>query len=193
MLAELFNRQKSFSRGGIHPPEEKLTAGVSISDLPLPKSVVIPLFQHIGAPPKIIVERGDMVKVGQVVAVHEGFVSANIHASVSGKVGKIDTIMDTSGFKHTGIAIRVKGDEWLENIDRTPDLIKSIPDEPKTIVQKIMEAGVVGQGGAAFPSHVKLSLPEDKRIEFVVINGVECEPYLTPINLSSACPSITLW
>ena len=179
MLSDLFKKQKTFKTGGIHPEEQKLTAGVPIADLPIPKNVIIPLYQHIGAPPKIVVERGDTVKVGQVIAVHEGFVSANIHASVSGKVGKIDPIMDTSGYKHMGIAIRVKDDEWMEDIDRSDTLIKEIPDEPATIVQKIMEAGVVGQGGAAFPSHVKLSVPEGKHVDTLLINGVECEPYLT--------------
>ncbi|MFT6866915.1 MAG: electron transport complex protein RnfC [Cyclobacteriaceae bacterium] len=170
---------KTFHKGGIHPDEHKLSANVPIADLPLPKSVTIPIYQHIGAPPKIIVERGDTVKVGQVIAVHEGFVSANIHASVSGKVGKIDPVMDSSGYKHIAINIRVKDDEWLEEIDRSETLITNIPYTSEEIVRKIMEAGVVGQGGAAFPSHVKLSVPKGKTVDTIIINGVECEPYLT--------------
>lgn len=174
-----FQHLKTFHKGGIHPEENKLSASAPIEELPIPKSVTIPIYQHIGAPPKIVVERGDNVKVGQVIAVHEGFVSANIHSSVSGKVGKIDPVMDSSGYKHMAINIRVKGDDWMEEIDRTPDLKEQITDSPEEIVRKIMEAGVVGQGGAAFPSHVKLSVPKGKHVDTLIINGVECEPYLT--------------
>lgn len=173
------NRLKTFHKGGVHPEDNKLSAGAEIEELPLPRSVTIPIYQHIGAPPKIVVERGDIVKTGQVIAVHEGFVSANIHSSVSGKVGKIDPVMDSSGYKHMAINIRVKGDEWMDTIDRGEDLVTEIPYTPKEIVEKIMQAGVVGQGGAAFPSHVKLSVPEGKTIDTLLINGVECEPYLT--------------
>jgi electron transport complex protein RnfC len=173
------DRLKHFHKGGVHPEEQKLSAGAAIEELPLPKSVTIPIYQQIGKPPKIVVERGDMVKVGQVLAVHEGFVSANIHSSVSGKVGKIDPVMDSSGYKHMAINIRVKGDDWDEKIDRSPDLISHIPYTPEEIIQKIMESGVVGQGGAAFPSHVKLTIPEGKTVDTLIINGVECEPYLT--------------
>ena len=173
------NRLKTFHKGGVHPDDNKLSAEAGIEELPMPRSVTIPIYQHIGAPPKIVVERGDMVKTGQVIAVHEGFVSANIHSSVSGKVGKIDPVMDSSGYKHTAINIRVKGDEWMETIDRSEELITEIPYSPKEIIEKIMQAGVVGQGGAAFPSHVKLSVPEGKTVDTLVINGVECEPYLT--------------
>lgn len=147
--------------------------------LPLPKMITIPIAQHIGAPAKIVVQRGDNVKTGQVIAVHEGFVSANIHASVSGRIGVIEEVMDSSGFKHTAISIRVKGDEWEESIDRTDVLVEEIKLESKEIVSRIMEMGVVGMGGAAFPSHVKLSIPEGKKVDHLLINGVECEPYLT--------------
>lgn len=179
MLKELTQRLKTFHKGGVHPEENKLSAHRPVEILPLPKTVTIPISQHIGAPPKIVVERGEQVKVGQVIAVHEGFVSANIHSSVSGKVGKIDQVMDSSGYKRMAINIRVKGDEWLESIDRSPDLLKDISLTDKEIVQKIMEAGVVGMGGAAFPSHVKLSVPEGKTVDTLIINGVECEPFLT--------------
>lgn len=179
MLKELTNKLKTFHKGGVHPEENKLSAGVAIEALPLPKSVTIPISQHIGAPPKIVVERGQDVKVGDVIAVHEGFVSANIHSSVSGKIGKIDEVMDSSGYKRMAINIRVKDDEWSETIDRTPDLVKEINLNSVEIINKIMESGVVGMGGAAFPSHVKLSIPEGKHVDTLIINGVECEPYLT--------------
>lgn len=175
----LHDKLKTFRIGGVHPDDHKITASTPITPLALPKAVIIPIAQHIGAPAKIIVQRGDNVKVGQVLAVHEGFVSANIHASVSGRVGVIEEVMDSSGFKHTAISIRVKGDEWDEAIDRTGKLVEEITLAPKEIVSRIMEAGVVGLGGAAFPSHVKLMVPEGKHVDHLIINGVECEPYLT--------------
>ena len=173
------HHNKTFAIGGVHPEDQKLSAGVPIAPLPLPKTVTIPILQHIGAPAKIVVQRGDAVKTGQIIATHEGFVSSNIHSSVSGRIGIIEEVMDSSGFKHTAISIRVKGDDWEESIDRSESLIEEIKLTPKEIVVRIMEAGVVGMGGAAFPSHVKLSVPEGKHVEYLLINGVECEPYLT--------------
>lgn len=170
---------KTFSLGGVHPADSKLSAEKAIEVLDLPRMVTIPISQHIGKPAKVVVERGDSVKVGDIIAVHEGFVSSNIHASVSGKVGKIEDVLDSSGFKRTAINIRVKGDDWSETIDRTDDLVSTITASPEEIVKKVMEAGVVGLGGAAFPSHVKLSVPEGKHVDYLIINGVECEPYLT--------------
>lgn len=175
----LHHKLKTFKIGGVHPDDQKLSAGVAITTLPLPKVVTIPVAQHIGAPAKIVVQRGDTVKTGQIIATHEGFVSSNIHASASGRIGIIEEVMDSSGFKHTAISIRVKGDEWEESIDRSDTLVEEIKLNPKEIVNRIMEAGVVGMGGAAFPSHVKLSVPEGKHVDYLLINGVECEPYLT--------------
>ncbi len=176
---KLHHKLKTFSIGGVHPDDNKISASSPITSLALPKMATIPIIQHIGAPAKIVVQRGDNVKVGQIIAVHEGFVSSNIHASVSGRIGVIEEVMDSSGFKHTAVSIRVKGDDWDESIDRTEDLIEEIKLEAKEIVTRIMEAGVVGMGGAAFPSHVKLSVPAGKHVDHLLINGVECEPYLT--------------
>lgn len=173
------HHNKTFAIGGVHPDDLKLPAGVPIAPLPLPKMVTIPILQHIGAPANIIVQRGDAVKTGQIIATHEGFVSSNIHSSVSGRIGIIEEVMDSSGFKHTAISIRVKGDDWEKSIDRSEALVEEIKLTPKEIVARIMEAGVVGMGGAAFPSHVKLSVPEGKHVDYLLINGVECEPYLT--------------
>lgn len=175
----LHHKLKTFKIGGVHPDDQKLSARVAITTLPLPKMVTIPIAQHIGAPAKIVVQRGDTVKTGQIIATHEGFVSSNIHASASGRIGVIEEVMDSSGFKHTAISIRVKGDDWEESIDRSDVLIEEIKPDSKEIVSRIMEAGVVGMGGAAFPSHVKLSVPEGKHVDYLLINGVECEPYLT--------------
>ncbi|MEM9325879.1 MAG: electron transport complex subunit RsxC [Bacteroidota bacterium] len=170
---------KHFHKGGVHPHEEKLSADSSIEVLPPPKMVTVSVAQHIGAPPEIIVERGQAVKAGEVIAEHKGFVSANIHSPVSGRIGKIDPVMDSSGYKHMAIAIRSKGDDWLEGIDRTDALITEITASSEEIVEKVLSAGIVGQGGAAFPSHVKLSPPKDKPVDTLIVNGVECEPYLT--------------
>lgn len=147
--------------------------------LPLPKVVTLSIAQHMGAPAKILVERGAVVKTGQIIAVHEGFVSANVHSSASGRVGIIHEVMDGTGFKHTAIPILVEGDEWETGIDRTETLVEEVKAGPEEIVARIMQAGVVGMGGAAFPSHVKLSVPEGKHVDHLLINGVECEPYLT--------------
>ena len=175
----LHHKLKTFKTGGIHPEDHKISSKAPIATLPLPKMVTIPITQHMGAAAKIVVQRGDTVKVGQIIAAHEGFVSSNVHSSVSGRVGIIDEVMDSTGFKHTAISIRVKGDDWDERIDRSDALVESIVLTPEAIVARIMEAGVVGMGGAAFPSHVKLSIPSGKHVDTLIINGVECEPYLT--------------
>lgn len=178
-MSGLFEKLKTFTQGGVHPADEKRSAGVPTSVLSLPKMVTIPISQHIGKPARPVVERGEMVKVGQVIATIEGYVSANIHASVSGKVGKIDNVIDSSGYRRTAINIRVKGDDWSDSIDRTPDLVKECELSSEEIIKKVTEAGIVGQGGAAFPAHVKLNVPRDKKLDYLIVNGVECEPYLT--------------
>ncbi|MCB2220906.1 MAG: electron transport complex subunit RsxC [Bacteroidetes bacterium] len=170
---------KTFKLGGVHPAENKLTVDKSISVLPIPKIASIPFSQHLGAPAKVLVNRGDEVKVGQLIAKGEAFISANIHSSVSGKVQKIDNVVDTSGFRRPAVVIAVEGDEWAEGIDRSETINKEISLSQKEIIQKINEMGVVGLGGATFPSHVKLMVPEGKKAEVLIINGVECEPYLT--------------
>ncbi len=165
--------------GGIHPPENKISAGKKITALELPTEVAIPFGQHIGAPATACVKRGDEVKVGTVIAKPAGFVSANIHSSVSGKVTKIDSVIDASGYRRPCVYIKVEGDEWEENIDRSETLVKDCTLEPKEIIQKITDAGVVGLGGATFPTHIKLMPPPGKTAEVLIINAVECEPYLT--------------
>ena len=170
---------KTFSRGGVHPPEHKLSSGVAIEVLDLPEVVIIPVSQHLGAPAKVLVNRGDQVKVGQLIAQSEGFVSTNIHSSVSGKVLKVDKFPDSSGYRRMAVQIQVEGDQWEEFIDRSDDLVRNTVLSAEDIRKKILEAGIVGLGGATFPSHVKLMVPKGKKAEFLVINGVECEPYLT--------------
>ncbi len=170
---------KTFKIGGVHPEANKLSAANAIVGAQLPKTAIIPLAQHIGAPANAVVQKGDKVKVGQLIGEANGFVSANIHSSVSGTVSKVDLAVDVAGFKKPAVFIDVEGDEWLETIDRTDTLVEEIKDDAKTIIGKIKDAGIVGMGGATFPAHVKLAIPEGKKADFLIINGVECEPYLT--------------
>ena len=170
---------KTFRIGGIHPPENKLSAGKHITALDIPKQVIIPLGQHIGAPAQALVKKGDLVKVGTLIAKAGGFVSANIHSSVSGKVNKIDNALDSSGYRKPAVYIDVEGDEWEETIDRTETIIRDCNLSSKEIVDKIAAAGIVGLGGATFPTQVKLLPPPGTKAEVLIINGVECEPYLT--------------
>ena len=171
---------KTFRIGGVHPHDNKeFSAHKAITAVPLPAKAIIPLVQHIGAPAKPVVQKGDAVKVGQLLAEAGGFVSAPIHSPVSGKVTKIDTAIDAWGMKMQAIYIDVEGDEWLPEIDRTDILVPYTNLEAKDIIEKIKNAGIVGLGGACFPTHVKLMPPPGKKAEVLIVNGVECEPYLT--------------
>ena len=170
---------KTFSKGGIHPPEAKLSASAAISVLPLPKEVYIPISQHIGAPSEPVVAKGDKVLVGDLIAKSTGFVSASIHSSVSGIVEGIETVVDASGYPRTVVKIAVEGDDWQPSIDRSSDFTNAKGLSSRDVLDGIIAAGIVGLGGATFPSHVKLTVPEGKRVDALIINGVECEPYLT--------------
>ena len=170
---------KTFRIGGVHPAENKLSAGKAIKPLALPRQAVFPLSQHIGAPAVPVVKKGDAVKVGTKIAEAGGFVSAPVYSSVSGKVNKIDVVVDASGYRKPAIYIDVEGDEWEESIDRSSTLIKECSLSPEEIVARIKDAGIVGMGGACFPTHVKLTPPPGCKAECLIVNGVECEPYLT--------------
>lgn len=172
----------TFHLGGVHPDENKITAEMSTQVAALPKQAIFPLSQHIGAPAKPVVQRGDKVKVGTLIAEAGGFVSAPIYSSVSGTVAKIDTSIDATGYRKPVIVINVEGDEWEENIDRT-DKLEKLSDHPELtpeeIIERIKVAGVTGMGGAGFPTFIKLCPPPTAKAECVIINGVECEPYIT--------------
>ena len=173
---------KTFHIGGVHPAENKLSAGSAIREAALPKQAIFSMFQHIGAPAKPVVQKGDVVKVGTLLAEAGGFVSAPVYSSVSGKVDKIDAVLDASGTRRMAVIVDVEGDDWEDSIDRSKELVR-LSDRPdldaKTIVEKIKNAGIVGLGGATFPCHVKLTPPPGCKAECVIINAVECEPYLT--------------
>lgn len=171
---------KTFPIGGVHPSDEKKwSKGSAIETMPLPATVTIPLGQHIGAPATAVVAKGDKVLAGQLVAEASGFMSANIHSPVSGVVKSVDLVPNAQGLRQMMITIERDGDEWVPTVDLSPELKRECDLEPAEIINRIKAAGIVGMGGATFPTHVKLSVPPGKKAEFLIINGVECEPYLT--------------
>lgn len=164
--------------GGVHPKEYKeLTEHLAFENFPLPEQIILPLSQHLGKEAKPLVKKGEEVKPGQMVARAEGFVSAPVHSSVAGKVASLGKEQTSSGFPKDAIVIKRNGTIESENI-----LLESLNPEtitPDEIRERVALAGIVGQGGAAFPTSVKLSPPKDKVIDVVILNGCECEPYLT--------------
>ena len=171
---------RTFPIGGIHPHDNKeWSKDKAIECLELPDEAKIPMIQHIGAPSNPLVKRGDKVLVGQLIGQSTGYVSANIHATISGTVTAVDAYPNGQGQRRLMVVIKREGDEWLPEIDRTPDHKRECTLTPSEIIDKVREAGIVGLGGAQFPTHVKLSVPEGQKAELVIINGVECEPYLT--------------
>ena len=170
---------KTFAMGGVHPEENKISTNAVIEEFPLPKTAVILMNQHLGAPATPCVEKGDKVKVGQLIGKAEAFMCANVHSPFSGTVAKIETCKDAFGLAKPAIYINVEGDEWEESIDRSADIKRECALEPKEIVDKLKAMGVVGLGGATFPTHIKYSIAPDKKAEYLIINAVECEPYLT--------------
>lgn len=170
---------KTFPIGGVHPSENKLSCSKPVEVLPLPAVVHIPLAQHIGAPAVAKVTKSDRVVTGQLIAEAGSFMSANIHSPISGTVTAVDLVANGQGLRQPMITIQREGDEWAEGIDRSTALVKECTLSSQEIIAKIKGAGIVGMGGATFPTHVKLSVPPGKRAEVLIINGVECEPYLT--------------
>ena len=170
---------KTFPMGGVHPSENKLSSAKAIEVLPLPEVVNIPLAQHIGAPAVAKVAKGDKVLTGQLIAEAGSFMSANIHSPISGTVTAVDMLPNGQGLRQMMITIKREGDDWAEGIDRSQTLVKECNLSAQEIIARIKAAGIVGMGGATFPTHVKLSIPAGKKAECVIINGVECEPYLT--------------
>ena len=173
---------KTFSIGGIHPSDSKISKDCKIEVLPLPSKVFISVAQHLGAPATPVVKAGDQVKAGQDIAEPAGFISAYVHSSVSGTVKSVGPRKDIAGNNMTHIEIDVEGDEWVEGVDLSDTLVTAIPEDNKEILDKIKLNGVVGLGGATFPTHVKLCPPPGKKAECLILNGAECEPYLTSDN-----------
>ena len=171
--------------GGVHPQENKLSASEPIVVVDLPKEVTLFMNQHIGAPAKPIVKKGDHVKRGDIVAEPGGFVSAQIHSPISGEVVSVGPVKNSNGVPCE--AITIKSD--MSDAESDGETVRSNPPartdeeiaalEPEQIVGLIKDAGIVGLGGATFPTHVKLSPPPGNKAELLIINAVECEPYLT--------------
>ncbi len=170
---------KTFRRGGAHPEENKLTNDCSVEVFPLPKQGVVFVSQHLGAPATLIVQKGDRVKTGQLIAKAEQFICTNTHSPYTGIISKIDFATDFTGYKKQAVFIDVEEDEWMEGIDTSNDIIREIKLDSKEIIEKIKEMGVVGLGGAAFPTHIKYMVPQGRTAEYLIINAAECEPYLT--------------
>ena len=171
--------KKTFSIGGVHPDDKKISAGCAIEVLPTPKTVYISMAQHLGAPAKPVVAAGDRVKTGQVIGEPSAFISAYVHSSVTGTVKSVAPYRDLAGNPVMHVEITVEPDEWAEGIDTTDTLVTEIPQDAQFIVDRIKSNGVVGLGGATFPTNVKLCPPPGKKADILILNGAECEPYLT--------------
>ena len=171
--------KKTFRIGGVHPHDNKISAEAAIEIFPAIETAYVSMAQHLGAPATPIVAVGDKVKVGQVIAEPAGFISGYVHSPVSGTVKSVAPRADIAGNLVPHVEITVEGDEWMEGIDTSDTLVKEIPYTPEEIIEKVKKAGVVGLGGASFPTHVKLAPPKDKKAECLILNGTECEPYLT--------------
>ena len=169
----------TFSIGGIHPNDNKISRDCKIEVLPLPKTMYVSMAQHLGAPAKPVVAVGDSVKTGQVIAEPGGFISAFVHSPASGTVKSIAPRKDLAGNNVMHIEIAVEGDEWAEGIDLSDTLVTEIPEDRNAMLEKIKACGVVGLGGATFPTHVKLNPAPGSKAECLILNGAECEPFLT--------------
>jgi electron transport complex protein RnfC len=163
--------------GGVHPPENKLTEKFAIAVMPPPKKVYIHFSQHTGKPARPLVEKGDVVKIGEKIGEGDGFISASVHASISGKIIAIESCPHpVLGTSLCCVIESTNGAKWKDTIKEKTDYEKKSKEE---LLQIIKESGIVGLGGAAFPTHVKLSPPPDKPIDTLIVNGCECEPMLT--------------
>lgn len=171
--------KKTFKMGGVHPNDNKISAQAAIEVFPPIETAYISMAQHLGAPATPIVQKGDKVKVGQVIAQPSGFISGFVHSSVSGTVTAVEPRADIAGNPVMNVVIAVEGDEWCEEIDRSTEVKREITLSREEILDRIKNCGVVGLGGASFPTHVKLAPPKDKKAECLILNGTECEPYIT--------------
>ena len=172
-------RKVTFSIGGIHPHDSKLSRDCKIEVLPLPQTMYVSMAQHLGAPATPIVNVGDKVLTGQVIAEPSGFISAFVHSPASGTVKSIAPRADITGRMVPHIEIAVEGDEWVEGVDLSDTLLTDITLDRAQILDRIKQCGIVGLGGATFPTHVKLNPAPGSKAECLILNGAECEPYLT--------------
>ncbi|MCF8244748.1 MAG: electron transport complex subunit RsxC [Saprospiraceae bacterium] len=174
----IFNFHKNTFKHGLHPPEHKgETNGLPIRQFSFAPMMILPVAQHLGSPSEIVVREGQEVVRGQLIAKATGYVSVPLHAPVSGTVRKIANVPTISGKMVSGIYLQTFPYSGQEVLEGTPIDVETATKEE--ILKGIQDAGIVGLGGAAFPTHVKLKVPEGKTCEVLIINGIECEPYLT--------------
>lgn len=174
--------KSTFKLGGIHPPEnKKFSEGKSIADIELPESIFINLNQHLGKKAKAVIEKGQEVTAGDIIGEADGFLSAVVHTPVSGKVKKVEQKLTAQGMVEETIIIDVDPEKTAEDLKRyeTKKEFNLDAAESKELLETIRLAGIVGQGGATFPMHIKLSPPSEKSVDTLILNGAECEPYLT--------------
>ncbi|MCQ2396818.1 MAG: electron transport complex subunit RsxC [Lentisphaeria bacterium] len=163
--------------GGVHPNESKISSGVPIAEPPLYPLYTVPLSMHIGAPAKALVSVGDKVLKGQRIGEPASFVSSNIHSPTSGKIKSMGTCLGPMGNQLPCVVIESDGED--KEAEPLPPILNWRDSDPQTLRNRVAEAGIVGMGGASFPTPVKLSVPPGKMIDTLIINGVECEPCLT--------------
>jgi len=173
---------RTFKKGGVHPEENKFAHNAHIETFTMPKQAVLYATQHLGAPSVVVVAKGDFVKTGQLIAKGEAFISANLHSPYTGTVAKVEPALDIVGYKKMAVTIDVEEDQWLEDIDTNPEIKREVKLSRFEIIEKIKEKGVVGLGGACFPTHIKLMIPEGKKADYCIINAAECEPYISVDN-----------
>ncbi|MBQ0122017.1 MAG: electron transport complex subunit RsxC [Bacteroidales bacterium] len=171
--------KRTFRIGGVHPNDNKISKNAAIEVFPAVETAYISMAQHLGAPANPVVAVGDKVKVGQVIGEPNGFISGYVHSSVSGTVKAVEPRADIAGNPVMNVVIAVEGDEWCEEIDRSTDIVRECSLTCEEILARIKNCGVVGMGGASFPTHVKLNPPKDKKAVALILNGTECEPYIT--------------
>lgn len=174
MAKSKFPKRPYKTHGGVHVKHNKNTANKETLVMPCPESVTLPMIQHIGAPCEPLVKVGDTVDVGQKIADSKGFVSAPIHASISGTVKKIDKVTMPDGSKLDAITIESDGEMRMSK-----DIVPPKAENKEDFLKAVRESGLVGLGGAGFPAHVKLNVPKDKNVDTLIINVAECEPYIT--------------
>ena len=166
-------RMSTFKRGGVHPHDKKeLSKNSPMEILPVPETLVVPMSQHIGAPAKVLKKKGDPVMKGEIIGQASSFVSANVHSPVSGSVADVKNIRLANGASCEAVVI--KADEIQPEMFTTRYDWKN--ESPQALLDTIRDMGIVGMGGATFPTHVKLAVPEGKKVDALIINGVECEP-----------------
>ena len=175
---ELTFPEKPFrTHGGAAVPHHKNTAQMESATLPCPAQVTIPMQQHVGAPCKPLVKVGDLVQVGQKIGDSDAFVSAPIHASISGKVSAITKVALPGGQMVDAVVIESDGQMTV-----SPEVRPPVVNTPEDFIRAVHESGLVGLGGAGFPAHVKLNVPKDKHLDTLIVNAAECEPYITADN-----------